>query len=254
MATPIGSGGSIKTLRFLLGILPLLICASAAQAFTLLLSNPGRPQVQGFRSGPIKVYLNNSICPIDLEPIVKDALAVWNVVPASRLWLEYAGLTTATSSTGHLLIQCSANVGDNDSTVGIGGANYPDGPIENGWIYMNASTGQANIANFSRNIVVTAMAHELGHALGFGHSADSTAIMYYAVGPRDPILLTQDDIDGVNFLYNRDELGGDKLMGCATLRAPPPGRGSGPALWTMFFLLLPLVAFARLRPRLQFAK
>lgn len=209
--------------------------------------NPGRPLVKGFPSGSVKVHLNNTACPIDLEPIVKDALAVWNVVPASRLWLEYSGTTTATNPSGNLLIQCSSDVGDNNTTVGIGGAVYPNGPIDSGWIYMNASSGNANIANFSRNVVVTAMAHEMGHALGFGHSQDSTAIMYFAVGQRDPILLTQDDIEGVNFLYNRDELGGDKMMGCATVRGSLPPGGSGLRSWTLFFLLLPLAVFARKR-------
>lgn len=226
----------------------LVFAATSAQAFTLLAPNPGRPLVQGFRSGGIKVYLNNSVCPFDLEPYIQDALAVWNVVPASRLWLEYSGTTSATSMTSNMLIQCSTDVGSNDSTIGIGGAVYPNGPIDSGWIFMNASSGNANIANLSRSVVVTAMAHEMGHALGFGHSQDANAVMYFAVGQRDPILLTQDDVDGVNFLYTRNELGGDKMMGCATVRGTaPPSAGPGRMLWTALLLLLPLAVLARAR-------
>ena len=41
--------------------------------------------------------------------------------------------------------------------------------------------------------------HELGHALGLMHSTDSSAIMWPIIA--GPVQLSQDDIDGIRFIY-----------------------------------------------------
>jgi hypothetical protein len=47
----------------------------------------------------------------------------------------------------------------------------------------------------------TVYPHELGHAVGLGHSSDASAVMYaYYGGAR--CALTQDDINGILSLYS----------------------------------------------------
>ncbi len=60
--------------------------------------------------------------------------------------------------------------------------------------------GWPRLTEFDLESVVV---HEMGHMLGLGHSAESEATMYYAVGPGDDRgrTLHQDDIDGICSLY-----------------------------------------------------
>jgi hypothetical protein len=58
----------------------------------------------------------------------------------------------------------------------------------------------------------TVMAHEFGHALGLGHTSDSSALMYaYYVG--DHRYLATDDINGIQALYG----GSGTPLPCASL-------------------------------------
>ncbi|MFP5245563.1 MAG: PKD domain-containing protein, partial [Thermoanaerobaculia bacterium] len=52
----------------------------------------------------------------------------------------------------------------------------------------------------SSSILAEIIAHEFGHTLGFGHSADGTALMYYSVTGRGPSLRS-DDQTAARWLY-----------------------------------------------------
>ena len=71
----------------------------------------------------------------------------------------------------------------------------------------------------SSNILAEIIAHELGHTLGFGHSADSTALMYATVTGLGPALQTDDQL-AARWLYPS-----------GTASTPPPAS-SVPAMPT----------------------
>ena len=47
----------------------------------------------------------------------------------------------------------------------------------------------------------TAMTHEMGHALGLGHSSNTSAIMYESLGKGETRNITSDDISGIAAIY-----------------------------------------------------
>jgi hypothetical protein len=62
--------------------------------------------------------------------------------------------------------------------------------------------------------------------------------------------LSQDDIDGISYLYPRNETGRDKPLGCAMVANPkPPSPGSFAILVLVF--LLPLALWASLSRSLK---
>lgn len=92
------------------------------------------------------------------------------------------------------------------------------------------------------------LAHEIGHILGLGHSHDSNALMYFDASAKNTLRLAQDDIDGLTYLYPRDELGGDNLLGgCGRISPPKPPNNTGLLL---LLLLLPFSVAFSLRIRL----
>ena len=49
--------------------------------------------------------------------------------------------------------------------------------------------------------------------------------MYYDATSKANLSLSQDDVDGISYLYPRKELSGDKLFGCGTLAVVGTSRG-----------------------------
>jgi hypothetical protein len=117
----------------------------------------------------------------------------------------------------------------------IGGDNH----INYGYIVLNVQEGAAaNISNIDSERVKAIIAHEIGHVLGLGHSEDTAALMYYDVTAKKELSLAQDDVDGFTYLYPRDELQGDDLLGgCGVLG----GGQTAMHLWVaLIAMLLPL--------------
>jgi len=76
--------------------------------------------------------------------------------------------------------------------------------------------GVSPSAGINSNILAEIIAHELGHTLGFGHSPDSTALMYATVTGLGPALQTDDQL-AARWLYPS-----------GTSTTPPPS-GTAPA-------------------------
>ncbi len=263
----------IRYLPVLLAILPV-----SASAFTI--SGSGNSDLRGWAADPVSFKLNPAGCSIDqatLEQAIRDALSLWNGVPTSRLSVEYGGTTTvslaqasADSVSDEVVAQgpyifCSTNfTADSggapaDSVPGVGTFSSPAGQIVHGYLILNSTSGgAANIAELSTTTLSIIMAHELGHVLGLGHTSDTTALMYYDASARTKLSLSQDDMDGISYLYPRSEPSG--AFGCGTLAAVgaagkqwsdrnsgprnPPSTGSGGAAAVSFFVMLAILFLA----------
>ena len=100
------------------------------------------------------------------------------------------------------------------------------------------------------------IAHEVGHLLGLGHTQYEPSLMYYSIGEKKYLRLSQDDMDGLSFLYPRNELGGDGLFGCGTLenqklRNQRTEPRSNWGLWFEFAILCAIVIVGARRYRVQ---
>lgn len=227
-----------------------------AQAYTLN-NNFGA----SFKDNKVKVYVDagttcatSGITVNELEAMIPDAVdKFWNTVPTSSLKLDAAGFSEAIFTMNHGRLcsptddQCITDgnndpdptkrlipavtdivIGCNDNTAnfGTGGVlavtvpnKFSGKKIAGAVILIN--DGSTTFGNLSRSDQIAVLAHEIGHAIGLGHSEDKAALMYYrTVNLRKN--LGQDDIDGVSYLYPIavDGFGlieGGLLGGCATI-------------------------------------
>ncbi len=262
-------------------LLLLSLLTSTAQAFTLN-NNFGA----SFKDSKVNVYVdvqttcsNAGVTIYELEDLVKEATAsYWNTVATSSLRLKPAGFSSATSniSTGRL---CSATddaciaaaqgagnlippvndivIACNDLDANFGGAGVLAVTIPNKFsgkkiagaviLLNNDSSPPTNFANLSRSDKIAVLAHELGHAIGLGHAKGSEALMYYkTVKLRRN--LSQDDIDGVSFLYPVT------LDACGLFATVEQPRGGGPPFLQMALTLGLFVLLIELRRLLNRAK
>lgn len=74
-------------------------------------------------------------------------------------------------------------------------------------LILNANNSVLN--SMSTREIEAVIAHEIGHAIGLGHSQYRHNLMYYSVGGKNQKWLGLDDIDGINYLYPHDP----ELMG-----------------------------------------
>lgn len=230
-------------------ILFLLILLSF-KTFAFTLNSQNNSQFKGWANPEVKFLINTANCPasVDVTSIVSDALAVWNNVSSSHVKLSLEGTTTSVTYANPVTIMCDTNYGNGDQAIADGSPGaavvQPSSgdTITSGIMYLNASSGRANIKNLSRTLVAVVLAHEFGHLLGLGHSQDVNALMYYNASLKSNLALAQDDIDAITYLYPRDELSGDKALGCALVKnmdhlKPPPTLNK---MIIILFLLMPL--------------
>lgn len=202
----------------------LLIClfffSQSALSFTL--NSSDNPNFKGWPSETVEFVLNPTNCPSSVVGLIESAFDVWRNVPSSKIKLKLVSVTATTSGpTNPTTIFCENNFGallgggaqDDDSIPGVAQL-IPNGDYATaGQLILNTSSGQASINTYNPEIVKIVLAHEIGHILGLGHSQDTSALMYYDASSKNTMSLSQDDIDGISYLYPRDELNGDELFG-----------------------------------------
>jgi hypothetical protein len=200
--------------------------------------------IRGWNAKPVTFYVDSANCPIsesELYGIIDSAISTWNGVTDSSLVVQKAksnvNITVTDFLAGNLtqlpVILCDPNfatqVGSSGSDV-IPAATFKTAADSNGHltysgVLLNAQSGAgANIASLSNGQTELTLAHEMGHALGLGHSSQSESLMYYSLGSKVQPLLTEDDIDGIVHIYPRNEFAGG-VMGCSSVHSLRGERG-----------------------------
>lgn len=207
-----------------------------------------------FKSNQVKVYIDGgTVCSLnamtvnELESLVSPAIdKFWNKVPTSNLELEAAGFSdpVPTMNNGRLcsptdaaciaagaadvnglippikeiVIACNNNPSNfgSSNVIAVTVPNNFGGKKITGAVILINENPSATFGELSRADQIAVLAHEIGHAIGLGHSEDNSALMFYrTVSLRRS--LGQDDIDGVSYLYPRKIDMGGLLGGCGTI-------------------------------------
>lgn len=147
----------------------------------------------------------------------------WNTIPTSRLQLEDGGFLETNDTdfvTGELCLSggsCGGTpipaVSEIVITCNTNATNFPGGTslialtlptvissrnVKGSVIAINANNN--SFGSLSRDKKIAVIAHEIGHAIGLGHTGKSENLMYHSVVPvRDR--LGQGDVDGLTWLY-----------------------------------------------------
>jgi hypothetical protein len=226
-----------------------------ALAFTLFSSTNSK--ARGWSKKNLVYHLNSQNCPTNIRFNLEAAMALWNSIGSTQINLELSPKESTDSTaqilahnfTDEALIICDPNMAaygiNPDSIPGFANVTYSgNNEIIQSYLVLNVQGGAtSNISTFSDDLVQVITAHELGHTLGLGHSSDISALMYYSAGYKQNLALAQDDIEGMTYLYPRDETGGDQFMGgCALIKNNNKNK-SGPLtkLLTLLFCLGPLL-------------
>lgn len=233
-------------------IVLLLFWSFSASAFTLAGSNPN---LEGWNQKKLSFQVNTAGCPSSVAGALEEALLLWNSVPTSRLRLQRGDNTSSTTTSSPPTVVCSttfsADTGaDGDYVPGAGVFSTSGNRIVSGILYLNVEAGKAaNINNLDATTLAVIVAHELGHVFGLGHSEETSALMYYDASAKKHLALHQDDIDGISYLYPRNEIGGDPLMGCGSVGSTtlPPYT----LLTVLVLMMLPLLVLLAVRKKGQ---
>jgi len=237
----------MKFLVLLVSILPLPV-------FAFTLNSSGNSDFKGWTDPNITFNVNASNCPssMDIPGLISEAVAVWNNVPTSRVKISYNGSTSSTTFASPTTVYCETSfqtvTGADQNYVPAAAAINPSGNyVGGGVLLLNVSAGSANISGYDHTSLLIIIAHEVGHILGLGHSQDPSALMYYNASAKTSLTLAQDDMDGVSYLYPRNELSGDKMMGCGLVSSHhKPPRSGMLALLALLFAT-PVGVYATLR-------
>lgn len=172
-----------------------------------------------------------------LNLAVRAADKFWNKVSTSHLRIKKGGIlqttdskyisgilcvtdsdTSCDSSTSvpeatDILIACNSDTTKNFPSASYYALTVPNNfankKIKGSVILINDSAN-STFSSLSSEEMVNVLGHELGHAVGLGHTPDKAALMYYSEFSQRH-RLGQDDIDGISFLYP------NKLHGCNTI-------------------------------------
>ncbi len=220
--------------------------ATPGFAWTVVASGIG-----GWSAPVLTVQYNFTGCVVpeaDLVRVLDAALETWNRAPRSALRLQRASapvIATALelkAGTAPLtpLVVCDSDFTLNQETDGdfvpaLTRLGASSGRISYAGVVLNNETStNAHIGLLSLGELTVAIAHELGHVLGLGHSSDTLALMYYSISEKEVPVIATDDSDGLAFLYPRNEFAAGPY-GCAAVPRPVT---SGSGIWLGLLMLL----------------
>lgn len=140
---------------------------------------------------------------------------------------------------------------NSNGTIALGGYISGGDRIERAFLIFNEETQsfKTNTANTGDNnafYLEGVVLHEMGHTMGLNHSTNSEAVMYYSTNQarsKDLMpFLAADDINGVRYLYPKQEFFGG--IGCAPVENVGQG-GLTSFLFSLPFLLLIMYLIVR---------
>ncbi len=190
----------------------------------------------GFSSNKIRVLIGSDDCTnagitaSELRSYTVDAVEeFWGTVSTSSLELNVeevsnislSGDTLSTAvnkiDNNAIIIGCNDNatIFTSNNILGVGGLGCA-GTDCSGAVLMNNKAGTV-LSVSDRQTIVAALAHELGHAFGLGHTSVKSALMYYDATGVINKALHQDDIDAVSYLYPSEKKLGGLLGSCSTV-------------------------------------
>lgn len=253
----------------------VLLFSSYAQAYTF-----NNNFESSFKDNNVNVYVdelttcyNAGITIYELIDLIEPAVdKFWNRVPTSNLRLKAGGASPATTNinTGRLCAPTDeaciaaatttviAPVKDiiiacNDQGLNFGQTNVLAVTIPNNFsgkkivgavIILNDMVGSA-FKDLSRDDKIGVIAHEIGHAIGLGHTEDSAALMYFrTVNQRKA--LGADDMRGVSYLYPMQIDGFGLLGGCGTIQNKDGTPGAKLPFWQMGASLAVMILLSEL--------
>lgn len=254
-------------------LLGFLFFSLSAYSFTL---NNGAGAA--FKKDVIKVNVaahtctNIGITNSELLSIAEEAVNLfWNRVPTSKLEMIGGSIVSVatdfqtgqvcTGSTSNcsptpalvvssdILISCNTNATNYSGSNEVLGVTVPNNisgaEIKGALVLVNDQAGNS-FQNKSHAAKVSIIAHEIGHALGLGHSPFREALMYAQfVEGRDR--LARDDMNGITWLYPEEE---PDLGICGTVDLHGHGQGSPLSMLTGLFIGFVLIVYGRkLLPR-----
>lgn len=204
-------------------IFSLFLIPCFATAFTL--NSAGR----GFGNNEIDIHIANTDCSnagfsvSKLRDLIQDAVDdYWNGVASSSVKLSARAVGSADiDGLSFAEVLDSGLVPANSILAGCGDAPFDEGSTTLGGAQMSCegdtcravfiinARADSQMQNLNRKEQIAVMAHELGHAIGLGHSEYTHNLMYYSIGGKTQQWLGQDDIDGVSYLYPQDPVGCD---------------------------------------------
>ncbi len=195
--------------------------------------------IKGWESMRLRVHFNPSNCTVEesvLRGVIQDGVDTWNSSPGAGLKLELASEDATDGHTEYSngnatqvpLILCDPLIGAHNSvdTEYVPAATRVSpgngGHIDYSAIYLNAEEGSgAEISQLELGQLAITLTHEMGHALGLGHSSDRSALMYYSISDKTAAVLTEDDMDGLAFLYPKNDFNREPMgASCGAIHQP----------------------------------
>lgn len=185
--------------------------------------------LRGWQTNNLVINFNPTNCSVSesvLAAAIDQAAALWSGLASASIAVSRNQTNSATTAATFLagtatdapLIVCDTTFG---TDLGVDSGAIPaatklgtKNPLNYGAMILNSDSGAgAAIDVLSEQELSVVIAHEMGHLLGLGHSSSTKALMYYAVSGSSVPIVTQDDADGVAYLYPRSEFS-NTALGC----------------------------------------
>lgn len=219
-------------LAMLMAAVLLLTLPRAGWAFDVDRSASGA--IVRFPKLPVSVYWRpqavGKLSAAQVESAIQAAIATWNEVPDAKVGLTFGGRVTQPPLFDvYITFDANYDLGKGDPTGWAEATHGDDGKVTRVEIRLNANptftfpvlwTLNPNLTSDSHLVadLQGALTHQLGHAIGLGHSRDSSSAMYFFRTDAGQRVLSDDDRRGVRFLWPMDKAaaGGMQCDACST--------------------------------------